>query len=203
MKVIYIILCILIICSIFFLLPKSDDLDYYEPLLNIYNEPLQPCKKGNMKHGSWDNDGKCSEMDGGVHQICIKRISKNAPQFSKTTGQSDWSDKREKNNHCVCLGAWSLYNAKKDNIYSNILNCDAIPNSALSLDYVDTFSEGWNKWNGLEIKDQIKDGVESLVSQCMNVNKSKKQKLIKNYCTFAKNVEALKNSVVFTENCLL
>ena len=45
---------------------------------------------------------------------CVKDIAKNLKKFSLETGQSDWSDKREDNNHCVCLGAWSLYNTKKN-----------------------------------------------------------------------------------------
>ena len=80
--------------------------------LNIYDEPLKPCRIGNMKNGSWDKSGKCSEVGGGVHQICIKNISENTPNFSKLTGQTDWSN-RGNDNHCVCLGAWSLYNSKK------------------------------------------------------------------------------------------
>ena len=31
----------------------------------------------------------------------------------KCRGQSNWyADNRDDNNHCVCLGAWSLYNKK-------------------------------------------------------------------------------------------
>ena len=60
-----------------------------------------------MSNGSWDQNRKCSELGGGVHQICVKKISKNAKGFSESTGQSNWSDKRGHNNHCVCLGAWS------------------------------------------------------------------------------------------------
>ena len=80
-----------------------------DTLVNIYNEPLQPCGLKNMSNGSWDSEGKCSELDGGVHQICIKNISRNTPYFSSETGQTNWSDKRGRDNHCVCLGAWSLY----------------------------------------------------------------------------------------------
>ena len=38
---------------------------------NIYNEPLQPCGTSTMNPGSWDSSFKCSEKNGGVHQICI------------------------------------------------------------------------------------------------------------------------------------
>ena len=51
---------------------------YDEKLLNLYNKPLKKCKSNtSMSNGSWDEKGKCSEKDGGVHQICIKNISKN------------------------------------------------------------------------------------------------------------------------------
>ena len=39
-------------------------------LLNIYDQPLQECGNDNMSNGSWDNNKKCSELDGGVHQLC-------------------------------------------------------------------------------------------------------------------------------------
>ncbi|OUU22263.1 MAG: hypothetical protein CBB97_15485, partial [Candidatus Endolissoclinum sp. TMED37] len=142
--------------------------------LNIYNEPLKPCRVGNMSNGSWDNSGKCSERGGGVHQICVNNISKNTPRFSKLTGQSNWSDNRGNNNHCVCLGAWSLYNSKEQT--NKTLKCDAIPKIALSDRYVSKFSEGWNKWNGLELENQIKYGVESLVENCMT-NESRSNNL--------------------------
>ena len=50
-----------------------------------------------------------------------------------------------------------------------MLKCDAIPKAALTEKYVSKFSEGWNKWNGLELKDQIKNGVETLVDNCYPV----------------------------------
>ena len=174
-----------------------------EPMLNIYDEPLQSCREGDMINGSWDNEGKCSEKDGGVHQICIKNIANNAQGFSKTTGQTDWSDQRGNDNHCVCLGAWSLYK-KKNNENGNILKCDAIPKVSLSKDYVSKFSEGegegWDKWNGLELKDQIKEGVESLYKNCYK-NDEKSEKLKKNYCSFAKDVPVLKKSELYKSNC--
>ena len=174
---------------------------YSNNLLNIYNEPLQSCSTGNMSNGSWDNKGKCSEIDGGVHQICIKNISKNAPNFSKNTGQSNWSNLRNDNNHCVCLGAWSLYNSKnKEFRNNNVLNCDAIPNNSLSKRYVSKFSEGWNKWNGLEINDQIKDGIDSLMKNCHKGNINKKNNLIKNFCKLASEVDSLK-SLEFYNKC--
>ena len=47
-----------------------------------------------MSSGSWDESGKCSELGGGVHQICIKDIANSAQGFSSSTGQSDWSNQR-------------------------------------------------------------------------------------------------------------
>ena len=118
------------------------------PKLNIYDEPLQSCKEGNMSMGSWDADGKCSETNGGVHQICIENIAHNTKGFSQNTGQSNWSDLRGADNHCVCLGAWSLYNAQKQKSVANngntrtkVLKCDAIPKIALSKHYVNKFRE--------------------------------------------------------------
>ena len=129
-----------------------------------------------MEYGSWDKQFKCSELDGGVHQICIKNIKKNAPNFSSNTGQSNWSDlKSDNHNHCVCLGAWSLYNNKNKNTKQNILKCDAIPKKSLSDKYVSKFSEGWNKWNGKEVPNQIVDGVNSLVNNCITTDEKNKK----------------------------
>ena len=171
-------------------------------LLNIYDEPVQKCSETSMTNGSWDEEGKCSETDGGVHQICIKNIADNTKNFSKNTGQSDWSNKRGKNNHCVCLGAWSLYNSKKKKNYTGkkVLKCDAIPKISLSKKYVSKFSEGWDKWNSLEINDQIKDGIKALVENCYD-NTEKSQKLKKNYCNFAKDVKVLKDSELYHTLC--
>lgn len=168
-------------------------------MLNIYDEPLQPCGSSSMTHGSWDNEFKCSEENGGVHQICINNIANNAPQFSELTGQSNWSDKRGNDNHCVCLGAWSLYNTKHTKMGKK-LNCDAIPKISLSNRYVSKFSEGWNKWNGNEIPDQIVFGVESLVSEC-DTGDNKSKKLVKNYCNFAKNNSSLNKTLMYKSKC--
>jgi len=169
--------------------------------LNIYDEPLQPCGDKSMEYGSWDNEYKCSELDGGVHQICINNISKSTPKFSELTGQSNWSDKRGSDNHCVCLGAWSLYNAKynKQKEKKNI-KCDAIPKISLSNRYVSKFSQGWNKWNNNEIPDQIVSGVESIVTNCYKDDK-KSQNLKKNYCNFAKKNSQLNKTKFYKNMC--
>lgn len=176
-------------------------------MLNIYNNKLEPCGDDSMISGSWDNKKMCSEKDGGVHQICIKNISKNTPKFSSTTGQSNWSDKRNDDNHCVCLGAWSLYNKKnnklkgKKNNKKNILKCDAIPKISLSDNYISKFSEGWNKWNGLELENQIVDGVESMVKDCSKTTEKNKKNLLKNYCKFSKKHKILNNTKFYKSNC--
>ena len=156
-----------------------------------------------MKNGSWDKNGKCSEMDGGVHQICINNISNNTPGFSKKTGQNNWSDKRGTDNHCVCLGAWSLYNVNNNtNRKNNVLNCDAIPKTVFSDSYTSRFSEGWNKWNGLEINNQIIYGIEGLVNNCLNKNDTQKYLNLKNnYCNFSKKHKSLSRRKLYKKHC--
>ena len=191
-------LLIILICLYFIQIPKYE---HFGNMLNIYDEPLKKCQEKGMNSGSWDHKGKCSELDGGVHQICIKNISSNASGFSKKTGQTNWSDKRNGNNHCVCLGAWSLYSNKNKDIKKNILKCDAIPKKSLSTKYVNKFSEGWNKWNGLEVNGQIKDGIESLFKNCYNKDDKKSIKLKKNYCNFAKNIKDLNETILYKNIC--
>ena len=143
----------------------SDDNKNHNSLKNIYGEPLKPCKTG-TKPGSWDNDGYCSEKGGGVHQICMD-VTQERSDFSKETGQSDWSEDRVGNNHCMCLGAWALYKAKGEGD-GNELVCDSIPDMSLDPSYVGN----WNTWNGNELDDQIIDGVDSMVQQCYNKKNS-------------------------------
>ena len=173
--------------------------DFSNHMVNIYDEPLKPCGSPNMSNGSWDNEGKCSELDGGVHQICVKNIAKNTKGFSLKTGQSNWSDLRGNDNHCVCLGAWSLYNTSKNT--KKVLKCDAIPKISLSNNYVNKFSEGWNKWNGLELNNQIVEGVESLFRNCYNLRFKKSEKLRTNYCNFSRTVAALRKTKIFKKYC--
>ena len=180
---------------------KHQEENFSSNMLNIYDEPLKKCQENDMNNGSWDKDGKCSEIGGGVHQICIKNIANNTSDFSKITGQSNWSENRGNNNHCVCLGAWSLYK-NKNNENKKILKCDAIPKVSLSKRYISKFSEGWNKWNGLEVNGQIKDGIESLIKNCYDNKDNKSQNLKKNYCKLAKNNNDLKNSNYYNDLCL-
>ena len=148
----------------------------HDSLYNIYGDPLERCRTG-TDNGSWDPDGYCSEEDGGVHQICFY-VTPERENFSTVTGQTDWSKERVGNNHCMCLGAWALYKAmeKGDN---NELVCEAIPEMALDPGYINK----WNTWNGNEVDDQIKAGVNSLVRQCYDKqpNIEKKDNLEEKY----------------------
>ena len=152
---------------------SSDGMQNHSSLKNIYGESLKSCKTG-TEPGSWDNEGYCSEMGGGVHQICMN-VTEERGDFSEATGQSDWSEGRVGNNHCMCLGAWALYKAKGKGD-GNELVCDSIPDMSLDPSYVGN----WNTWNGNEYlkkdgkpNDQIIDGVDSMVQQCYDKKNSK------------------------------
>jgi len=152
------------------LICNKDNVEGFEDnditLKNIYGEPLKKCKTGE-DHGSWDKEGYCSERGGGVHQICMEVTSERS-DFSSQTGQGPWSEKRVGNNHCMCLGAWALYKAKGKGD-DNELQCDSIPDYSLSPEYI----RKWNQWNGKELNDQIKAGVDSMVEQCYNKKNNK------------------------------
>ena len=157
--------------------------------LNIYGEPLKSCRKKNNNYdnrGSWDNYGYCSEIDGGVHQICVNVDKTN--NFSRNTGQSNWSNNRKGKNHCMCLGAWSLYKAKQDKniipLTYDELNCESIMDIALS----DKYINNWNSWNGNELPYQIVNGVNHIMNQCYKKgNKKQRKYLKKKYKKFTKN----------------
>ena len=84
----------------------------------------------------------------------------------------------------------------------SFLKCDDIPKVSLSKKYVSKFSNGWNKWNGLEVKGQIKDGIESMVKNCYNEKNKKSNNLKNNYCNLAKDVNDLNNSNLYKDLCL-
>lgn len=151
------------------LLCNKDNLEGFDDnntgLKNIYGEPLKKCKTGD-ETGSWDHDGYCSERTGGVHQICME-VTPGRSDFSFHTGQGPWSEDRVGNNHCMCLGAWALYKAKGKGD-GDELQCDSIPNYSLSPEYISK----WNTWNGKQLEDQIKAGVDSMVEQCYNKKNS-------------------------------
>jgi len=177
---------ILILLIIFLLFDKDD---FKNNIKNIYGEPLQKCQINNDDmDGSWDNEGYCSEIDKGVHQICFN-VSDSTKNFARDTHQKDnWSLKRNNNNHCMCLGAWSLYKAKqnKNKIKktNNELICESIPEMSLSDKYVNK----WNRWNGNELPNQIVDGVNSLYEQCYEKGNYKQKKYLNNkYIDLTKN----------------
>ena len=123
-------------------------------------------------------DGYCDEEDGGVHQICVNIDKTN--NFSLNTEQGNWSNKRKGKNHCMCLGAWSLYKAKQDNniipFTYNELDCESIMDIALDNRYVNN----WNTWNGNELPNQIVNGVNSMMEQCYNKGNSSQKEYLKN-----------------------
>ena len=147
-------------------------------LLNVYGEPLQPCRKEGSTDtgGSWSN-GYCDETGGGVHQICLE-VDK-THDFSNSTGQGPWSDGRKGKNHCMCLGAWALYKAKQEKglipTTDNELHCESIMDDALDERYVGK----WNTWNGNELNNQIIHGVNELMKQCYEKGNSTQKQNIK------------------------
>lgn len=154
---------------------------------NIYGQPLKPCRgrKSLDTSGSWNSEGYCDEHDGGVHKICVN-VNK-TPNFSKNTGQGNWSDNRKDKNHCMCLGAWALYKAKQDkNIIpytKNELLCESIMDDVFDPKYV----KKWNTWNGNELPHQVVNGVDHLYKQCYNQADSKQRQYLLNLYTKLKN----------------
>ena len=144
---------------------------------NIYGQNLRACRKGKSTDlgGSWDPQGKCTELGGGVHQICFD-LNQDTKNFSEETYQSNWSDSRQGKSHCMCLGAWALYKARqgKGEIQhtDDELICDAIPESVFDPEYVDI----WSTWNGHQLENQIHNGIDSLYQQCRRKSRNKSQK---------------------------
>jgi uncharacterized protein (DUF2237 family) len=177
-------LFILLILSIIFLVyglfnsKESISMKFSFPMnnqVNVYGEKLMPCEPTQPNKGSQLN-GTCSELGGGVHQICFK-VNEKTKSFSKDTEQGFWSEGREGKNHCMCLGAWALYKAKQniDEIErtSDELKCESIPSIAFSEDYVSK----WNTWNGNELPAQVKNGVVALYNQCKTQTNGDTKKL--------------------------
>lgn len=160
----------------------------HSSLKNIYGEPLVPCRKSdsNDPHGSWNKHGYCDETGGGVHQICLD--VDRTRDFSKNTGQGPWSDERKGKNHCMCLGAWSLYKARQKENHieptDGELHCESIMDDAFDQKYVNN----WNTWNGNELPNQVVDGVNSLMNQCYaSGNHKQRQHLINLYKNLTSN----------------
>ena len=147
-----------------------DTINTHPSLLNIYGEPLHACKTGEDP-GSWDSEGYCSEMGGGVHQICFN-VTDETKDFSTDTGQSDWSNKRVGNNHCMCLGAFALHTSKGKGTGDD-LQCESIMKHALDEGYV----KNWSTWNGNELDGQMVDGVNEIMRQCYKGTSTQKEYL--------------------------
>ena len=133
-------------------------------LKNLYGGSLKPCTSGDFK-GSSMEDGKCTENGGGVHQICM-HVDETIQDFAKKTYQRrNWSSGRVGKNHCMCLGAYALYqveNGARRNPAS-FVQCDAIPETIFD----GSNMKNWNVWNGYEHDNQIVEGIDSIVLSCM------------------------------------
>lgn len=130
---------------------------------NVYGTALEECRAQISDFsGSWMDDGTCSEVTGGIHEICIEQLP---ADFSEQTHQSPWSEARAGMRHCVCVGAWSLYMtdaAKHSQNAKQIMpHCKAIPETALTERYLNN----WKDWNGFPAS--VIKGVGELVTRCL------------------------------------
>ena len=131
----------------------------YNERKNVYGKTLKKCQNNVIDNdGSWDINGKCTELNNGVHQICISNMKYD---FSKKTSQSNWSTDRIKKPHCVCLGAYALYTSKDNNIN---INCNATPETIFNPAYISK----WNHWNGNEQEQQGLHAINHIYKYCKN-----------------------------------
>jgi len=144
---------------------------------NLFDEPLEKCSSTGKAAGSSQMTGKCDELDGGVHSLCVNELP---ADFSSETGQSPWSAQKKGEPWCVCIGAWSMYQAKGRNVGAN---CNAIPDFVFQKKYINN----WSTWNGNELNDQIVDGINELYNQCKkDASASQLSALRTHYCNVAK-----------------
>eukprot|EP00931_Biecheleriopsis_adriatica_P067951 TRINITY_DN42005_c0_g1_i1.p1 TRINITY_DN42005_c0_g1~~TRINITY_DN42005_c0_g1_i1.p1 ORF type:complete len:615 (+),score=134.82 TRINITY_DN42005_c0_g1_i1:66-1910(+) len=138
---------------------------------NLFGAELEECRVGSDPSGSWMDDGKCTEQNGGVHEICIEKLP---ADFSSATHQSAWSEERAGKRHCVCIGAWSLYMtdaAKHKKEADDIMpHCKSIPQTVLTTRYL----QNWKDWNGYSAS--IVNGVKELVTKCLHSVSERKLK---------------------------
>lgn len=121
-----------------------------------------------------------------IHAICVSLPA----DFCTKTKQPDWCSAETAQPHCVCLGAWSLY-VKGGNAAPNV-DCDAIPGSIFSDDYIGS----WSTWNGNEIHGQEAKGLEKLFDAC---NKGSAASSFKgSFCTFIKGSKKLSSDQIST-----
>ena len=86
-----------------------------EQALNIYGEPLQPCRPRSDgtrdNQGSWDAESGACNGDR-IHSVCVSRLPSD---FCRYTGQGDdasaWCARRRGQPHCICQGAFAMYAA--------------------------------------------------------------------------------------------
>lgn len=142
---------------------------------NIYGTELKQCNS-NKNYRLYDSsiDGFCNEPYGGYHNICINMHPFVANNFSKLTGQNDWSKSKKGKNHCICQGAWANYIAKLKQINNynqlpvGILNCESIPEQILQ-EYKDKF----RRWNNVTINNQHIHAYNELLRQCPKIKQKK------------------------------
>lgn len=218
---------IIFVLILYFILKKNkENFDSHPNKKNIYGEQLAKCKLLNDesdRDGSFEEGGYCTQLGGGVHQLCfnLKEESKN---FAADTKQKyNWSEDRlckewnyngkcveelESNNHCMCLGAYSLFKNRQieNSRYkgttsktSNELVCDAIPETVFNKEYISK----WDTWNGDEITNQAKIGIEEMVKQCSkNIPPNKKLHLMNKYCNLANRKNYMKKSKFYKKKCI-
>ena len=67
----------------------------------------------------------------------------------------------------MCLGAWSLFKARQNEKQidrtNNELQCKSIPDTV----FLDEYVGKWDIWNGNELPNQVVDGMDELVNQCI------------------------------------
>ena len=190
-----------LVIGIFLLQESATDTTHVS--VNLYGTSLEPCQTRGDTRGSGDNEGKCSETDGGVHQICMK-VDARSQNFAKDTGQgSNWSKERVGKKHCMCLGAWSLYKERQKlgeiPETSNELQCESISQISLS----DRYTGKWNTWNGHEKPQQIVSGITQMVDQCYQRGKTKEQtQYLKDlYCDLTKDKQEFHNTRLYQQLC--
>lgn len=181
--------------------PMDNMGDTHNSMVNIYGQPLEQCRRpenSSDQRGSWDDQGYCSELGGGVHQICFD-VNDSTVGFSSDTGQSDWSQTRINKNHCMCIGAWALYKARQEAgeipNTNDELHCDAIPKVSLT----NTYLNNWATWNENELPGQIVQGVNKLVEQCYNIEgktDEEKEHLRNLYIDLASNSGEFQNNIL-------
>merc|ERR1712061_4859 len=85
-----------------------------------------------------------------------------------TYQNSDWSESRVNNSHCICLGAWSSYmtEEKKHPEETDKITprCNAIPEAVLTKEYMGN----WKKWNGFAANAGM--GLAELLKRCLTVD---------------------------------